>query len=277
MTNSFQQYDSKTIRFAGGLDLPTTQVLAMRKEQIADLSARGGDFLTNARMLFGRHTALDRIADLAVLMLEHPDPQVPAAGERGLLQLAAAGSNCARFNLAVQYVTGQLPDPDFERAIELLKGVAETEWVDPYLKGLAIKTLADCYLEGRGVVANTTKAYQLYEQATDYDVAEAAFNVGLFHDDKTFERHHGPVNYVKAAAFYERSAELGHVPAMTNLGLLYVGEHVAEPEPDYGWKLLARASQLGDQVAENAIATLFTYGIFPKGRSALHALARGRQ
>jgi hypothetical protein len=126
--------------------------------------------------------------------------------------------------------------------------VAETEHADPYLKGLALKGLGDCYVDARGVTADAAKGHRLYEDAAECGVAEAAFNVGLYHDDKDFNFHPGPVDFPKAAAFYMKAVDLGYVPAMTNLGLLYVAGDVKEPAAAYGWGLLSRAAALGERL-----------------------------
>lgn len=276
MKQIFQEFDLSTIRFAGGKTVPVSRVIAMYQREIATLVAMDGDFRSNVKSVFpGRVASKLELANVTTVMMRHRDARVRAAGARGLLQLADAGINIARYNVALQHLSGEHRVPDFQKAIHLLTALAETEHADPYLKGLALKGLGDCYVEARGVTADAAKGQQLYEDAAECGVAEAAFNVGLYHDDKDFNSHPGPVDYPKAAAFYMKAVDLGYIPAMTNLGLLYVAGHVKEPAADYGWGLLSRAAALGDDVAVHAIAVMAAAHV-PARRSGLSAIATTR-
>lgn len=273
MKPSFQEFDTSTIRFAGGAAMPASSVIAMYQREIATLVAMGGDFRSNVESLFpGRAASNAELARVTTVMMRHRDPRVRAAGERGLQQLADAGINVARYNVALRHLSGEHRTPNFQQAIHLLSAVVETEDADAYLKGLALKGLADCCVEGRGVPADPATGHRLYEDAAEYGVAEAAFNVGLYHDHKTFAAHAGPVDYPKAAAFYLKAIALGYVPAMTNLGVLYVAGHVKEPAAGNGWGLLSRAAALGDDVAVTAMAMLATART-PTRRGGLSAIA----
>jgi TPR repeat protein len=276
MKQTFQEFDPSTIRFAGGKAVPVSRVIAMYQREIATLAAMDGDFRSIVKSVFpGRVASKLELANVTTVMMRHRDARVRAAGARGLLQLADAGINIARYNVALQHLSGEHRVPDFQKAIHLLTAVADTKHADPYLTGLALKGLGDCYVDARGVTADAAKGHRLYEDAAEYGVAGAAFNVGLYHDNKDFNSHPGPVDYPKAAAFYMKAVDLGYVPAMTTLGLLYVAGHVKEPAADYGWGLLSRAAALGDDVAVHAIAVMAAAHVPPR-RCGLSAIAATR-
>jgi TPR repeat protein len=191
---------------------------------------------------------------MAVDMAHHRTRRVRNAGMRGLSQLAAAGINLARYNLGLWHLAGKVAEPDFSMGLSLLEVVAATEKEDLYLKGLANRSMADCYSHGVGVEADPARAAEFNERAAELGVADAAFNLALYHDPKGSGAENRTPDYVKAAKFYQRAADLGHVPAMTNLGILYVSGLAQEPTPGAGRALLARAGELGDEFAVEARA-----------------------
>lgn len=207
MKQNFQEFDPSTIRYAGGKAVPVSRVIAMYQREIAALAAMDGDLRSNAEGVFHGQVSEVELTNLTRLMMRHQDARVRAAGERGLLQLADAGVNIALYNVALRHLSGQHHAPSFKKAIRLLRAVIATEKADPYLKGLALKGLGDCHVEGRGVAKDPAKGHQLYERAAAYGVAEAAFNVGLYHDDKNFTTDRGPVDFPKAATFYMKAVD----------------------------------------------------------------------
>lgn len=271
MKQHFQPFDLTVIQVARGGHLPASTVFAVYHSEIAKLEALGGDFKDDIRSAMGGLVASEiELAAMLSAMLQHNKKRVRAAAERGLLQLAEAGVNLARYNLALQHLSGGYHTPDFQEAIRLLTAVAQTERSDRYLKGLALKCLGDCQLEGRGVATDAAKAHQIYEEAAELGVAEAAFNVGPFHDRKNANAHPGPGDFPKAAKFYAKALALGDVRGMTNLGLLYLAGRVLEPEAGYGCALLQRAAAHGDGVAVDAMVLLASSAV------PTHARARRR-
>lgn len=256
MTHALLTYDPDTTRFAGGVSFPAASLIAIHQPELARLASWEGDFRASVRAIFSGDGAGAIAANVASHMLSHPAPDIREAGARACEQLAAAGDNIARFNVALQLLSGHYFAPDLQKGICLLNLVIDTEGKDMYLKGLAIYTLGTCFCSGVGVPADPVNGHGLYERAAALGVAEAAFNVGLYHDSKDFTVLQGPVDYPKAAAFYMKAAALGYVPAITNLGLLYAGGLVKEPQAGCGWKLLERAGALGDRVAVDAMHAL---------------------
>lgn len=214
----------------------------------------GPDFLTRARRAAPGGIPFEQFAVcLAIAMQRKRDKGLREQGTRGLNQLAAAGVNLARYNLALH----QRSTPSQHASVfELMNAVADSETSDAYLKGLAIVGVGECYLFGRGVEPNLGKAHELFERAAEYGVAEAAFHVGLYHDEKKYDPYRGPIDFNKAARYYQRGADLGHVPCMTHLGILYATGRLGADKAEAGWELLQRASAAGDSVADKVLSTL---------------------
>jgi TPR repeat protein len=210
-------------------------------------AASGPDFISKARRAIYGGRAFEPFAvNLALAMQRKRDKTVREEGARGLRDLADAGVNLARYNLAlIRQASASLHASVFE----LMSVVAETETTDPYLKGLAIAGTGECYLLARGVERDVAKAHELFERAAEYEVAEAAFNVGLYHDDKEYDPYRGPVDLDKAAKYYQLGVDLGHVPSMTHLGMLFAMHRFGPEKAEAGWELLKRASAAGDSVA----------------------------
>jgi TPR repeat protein len=212
-----------------------------------------GDFLSRARRIAPPQEFEQFAVGLALALQRKRDRNLKRLGVQGMLDLAETGSNLARYNVAVQQQT----DPDQGALVfSSMSAIAETESKDTYLKGLAIAGVGECYLYGRGVERDLTKAHELFELAAEHDVAAAAFSVGLYHDDKKYCPYRGPIDFEKAARFYTIGADLGHVPSITNLGILYATRRLGLGKVADGWSLLERASAAGDAVAARTLTAL---------------------
>jgi TPR repeat protein len=212
-----------------------------------------GDFLSRARRIAPPGDFEQFAVGLALALQRKRDKDLKGIGIQGMQDLAATGCNLARYNVAVQ----QQSDPDKGGAVfAAMSAIAESESNDPYLKGLAIAGVGECYLYARGVERDVAKAHELFEQAAEHDVAGAAFAVGLYHDDKEYDPYRGPVDFEKAARFYKMAADLGDIAGMTNLGILYATRRLGVDKVEEGWSLLERASAEGDAVAARTMAAL---------------------
>jgi len=264
-SNTKSQPASEYMICRGGHRLSMTELTRMYADMIARLPLLEGEYLSKVEALCEEDEDPNVAAvDLAVVLQHQRSRKLRELGRRALDALATAGNNNARFNLAITYLKGGQPK-NYARAFELMTAVAHSETRDPFLKGLAVDGIGECYLKGRGVPADFEKAIHLFEQAAEYGVPEAAFSVGLYHDHKTYNVHPGRVDYPKAALFYKRAMHLGSVKGMTNLGILYVGGHVRPPTPNFGWELLKRASVMGDTVATDVMARFIASGRKPEG------------
>lgn len=275
MQPKFLPYDEHTITDSTGTRAPVQKALALYSDEIRRLASMEGDFLSNVGCILPRRSDAPRLAPfLATLMTHHGSNEIALHGLRGLQQLAESGNNVARFNLAVQHLGGNVLEPDFGCALSLLSAVIDTEVADPHLRGMACKVMGECYAQGIGVDLDRAKGVQLQERAAALGVADAAFNQGLQHDPKGNSDR--PADYPTAAKFYKRAVDLGHVEAMTNLGVLYVTGAVEEPEPDAGWALLFRAAELGDDVAIDSMMLLAANDLPGAGSSSLGSIATRR-
>lgn len=255
MKPKFLPYDEHTIRDCTGAQAHVQEALALYSEEIRRLASMKGDFLSNvASMMPAQSQAPKHAAFLAMLLTHHGSNEISRVGLSALRQLAEGGNNAARYNLALEHLAGNVLDPDFAFAFSLLSAVAETEAADRYLTGLALKVMGECYTQGIGVEVDHANGTRLQEAAADLGVADAAFNMGLQHDPKGNSDRRA--DYPRAAKYYKRAVDLGHMAAMTNLGILYVTGAVEEPQPDAGWALLFRAAELGDDVAIDSMMLL---------------------
>jgi TPR repeat protein len=214
----------------------------------------GPDFISRARRaMYGGMDFEPFAVSLALAMQRKRDKVLREQGTRGLTELAAAGVNLARYNLALHRKSNR---SQHASVFELMSVVAETEIADLHLKGLGITGVGECYLFARGVERDVARAHELFERAADYGVAEAAFHVGLYHDDKAYDPYRGPIDFEKAARYYQRGVELGDVPSMTHLGILLAMHRLGSEKADRGWGLLERASAAGDSVAKNVLSMI---------------------
>lgn len=189
-------------------------------------------------------------ANLAVVLMLHSSPDLEEQGFRAMVSLAEAGNNHARRNLAAHYMAQVGSAEQLGAAVGLLNQVADTETSDAWLKGMALTGLGECYMNGEGVVQDTEKALQLFEQALDSGVPEGAYNIALYHDSLKDGGPRGPIDLEKAISFYSRAADLGHLESMTNLGLLYLRGGGIPPREHAPFDLLKRAANGGEPYAQ---------------------------
>lgn len=245
---------SGAVRHSGG-QFQTSQATFAEYDSWIDRFQKfsGPNFIARARRALPGAFFDAMVVPLALAMQRKSDKGLREQGTRGLVELADAGVNLARYNLAVQR-TGTPKQQS--SAFELMSIVAETETADTYLKGLALAGLGECYENGHGVEPDVAKAHEYFEQAAECGVAEAAFNVGLYHDEKAYARVRGPVDLEKAARYYERGVQLGDVRCMTNLGILYATRRLGDEKAAEGRDLLKQAAGKGDHVARQVIGAL---------------------
>lgn len=275
MKPKFLPINTRVLRDPTGMHLPVGEALGAYSNEIRLLADMEGDFLSNVRSILPQCSDTTSLAPvLATMMAYHGSNEIARRGQRNLRQLAESGSNLARVNLAIQHLGGNVLEPDFAYALSLLAAVIDAEVGDPYLRGMACGVMGDCYVKGIGVEVDFAMGVQLQERAAALGVPVAAFNLGLHHEARgTSDRL---ADYPTAAGFYKRAVDLGHVPAMTNLGVLYLTGAVEEPERGAGWALLSGAAELGDDVAVNAMSLLAANGLPRAGNSSLGSITTRR-
>lgn len=207
----------------------------------------------NAMQIFAdKEKGYENASDIAIWMVGRGDKQGVAHGIRLLKYLSLQGLASAMFNLAIEKIKGQCLNRDFVGANTLLERVIAEEKQDIALVGEAMNVLADSYRIGRGRKINLAAALDLYMQAADRGVAEAAFNAGLFFHGKIPS---AGIQYQpsKAAHYYEIAADMGNIPARTNLGLLHACEVFPTAVKAHGLKLLRMSVADGDAYAQDAL------------------------
>lgn len=96
------------------------------------------------------------------------------------------------------------------------------------------------------------EALRLLTQAAKLGDEIAAFDLALIYDEGKVNEE----NDFLALKWYQKSAEMGYVPAMTNLGFLYYDqEKWLEAK-----KWLHKASELGDHSAQYKLGYMYYYG-----------------
>ncbi|POG66384.1 kinase-like domain-containing protein [Rhizophagus irregularis DAOM 181602=DAOM 197198] len=88
---------------------------------------------------------------------------------------------------------------------------------------LAQYYVGNCYEFGYGMITKNEKlAFVYYEKMAELDYAMGQHKLGYFyHIGKCIEK-----NFKKAPNWYKKAANNGHLIAMNNLGLLYIGEGI---------------------------------------------------
>lgn len=140
---------------------------------------------------------------------------VEASPEKALhwYQLAASsGQLRAKVNMAVMYTWGMGVARDDALAAQLFREAAEKG------DGTAASYLGDMYFFGRGVPRDASQAEHWYVRGIKLHDPMAAYNLAIL---KTGQYGHAP-DLNKAVSLLKKSADAGYVPAMYELGLLYV-------------------------------------------------------
>jgi hypothetical protein len=140
---------------------------------------------------------------------------VEASSEKALhwYQLASSsGQLRAKVNMAVMYAWGMGITRDDAMAARLFREAAEKG------DGTAASYLGDMYFFGRGVPKDVSQAEQWYGRGIKLHDAMAAYNLAIL---KTGQYGQAP-DLSKAVSLLKKSAAAGYVPAMHELGLLYV-------------------------------------------------------
>jgi TPR repeat protein len=179
---------------------------------------------------------------------------VQASPEKALhwYQLAASsGQLRAKVNMGVMYAWGMGIARDDAMAAQLFREAADKG------DGTAASYLGDLYFFGRGVPKDVAQAEQWYTRGIKLHDPLSAYNLAIL---KTGQFGHAP-DLNKAVSLLKKSADAGYVPAMHELGLLYVRN------PQFGdaaaaKQLLEAASAAGNWRSTIVLALLNRDGKF---------------
>lgn len=221
-----------------------------RSVDLADLSSQTFD-----RYATGELPAV--VADtMASWMMGLKDGSGEREGAMLMTRLAAHGSLCSMYNLAIAKFRGQGTPMDAAGGNALLKRVIEADTTAyPGLMGVAMANLAESMRDGRGCQKDVARAISMLEEAAAMGSAVAAYNAALYfngkHDDVEVS-----MDLEKAAKLYAQAAAAGMVEARTNLGVLHLGGLIKEADPRRGVALLRESMADGDATAKEALETL---------------------
>lgn len=219
-----------------------------------------------------------------VLILSHPvtvaaqsTPNQPPAS----LQGADSATLSAATAQGLAYLQGDGVLQNFTQAAAWLHPAAEAG--DPiaqnalgklYFEGLGVEQSADnalIWLEKAAAhgnaahlfdlakvieTADPAAAAQLYQQASEAGLIEAAVNLAVLYQDGRGVAQ----NYAQAHALYRPAAEAGHARAQNNLGLLYVRGHGVAQDYQIAAQLFTAAAQQGLSTAMANLGVLYENG-----------------
>jgi len=195
-----------------------------------------------------------RISDLAVWMLRRHEPEARATGLDLMIRLSDVGLNAARYNLALEKYTGAMIERDRTGAMAMFKDVFDTERSNPALLACATAALGFALLDRRRD-NDTKRAVALLVDAAQKGHELAAYTAGLIFHGK-LECEDIPIDYVKAAHFYQMAADQGNAVAQANLGRLIATGIVPDTNPRFGTQLAILAGMNGDALAEGVLVDL---------------------
>jgi hypothetical protein len=120
---------------------------------------------------------------------------------------------------------------------------------------LAIKKIAECYLEGTGVSEDSNVAVTWMEAAFRIgNDSDAAHDLAMIYE---FGHHGIEVDVVAATEWFERAAKLGHIEAMVELGLCYELGCGVEQCDDQALDWYTKAANLGHATAKFSVGEIF--------------------
>ncbi|MBQ7700982.1 MAG: sel1 repeat family protein, partial [Candidatus Methanomethylophilaceae archaeon] len=126
-----------------------------------------------------------------------------------LRKAADAGESGAYAELGMLYINGEGVEQDLEEGGRWLLRSAESG------DALSQFKVGYMYEEGEGFEKDLLKAYGWYEKAAEQELPDALFKVATMICDGVVEK-----DDIKAMEYYTRSARLGFVPAIFNLGVM---------------------------------------------------------
>jgi TPR repeat protein len=169
-----------------------------------------------------------------------------------LAEAAEAGSNEARYQLAVRLTKGQGAAEDPPRVAKLYLQAAEAGYV-PAMHGLGT-----CYHRGYGIGHDGEKARYWLSKAASTDYPDSWYGLAVVHRERG--------EYEEALKCFQKAAALGHTDALFSLAQVHGrGEGVPEDQ-DMMRSLTAEAAEKGHVEAQYWLGTYYRYceGTFPQ-------------
>lgn len=172
----------------------------------------------------------------------------------GLLErLAESGLTAAMHGVALEKPRGKATTRGYAGANALFCKVLANEQENRRPLSEASSAMADSYRLGRAMPIDMKAALELYIEAAELGTGRAAFNAALIFD-KGSQGEDSTPDYEQAAHFYRIAADLGYLPARTNLGILHAAALIPNPDRQHGLTQLRTAIAEGDEVARLALS-----------------------
>lgn len=201
--------------------------------------------------------AMLNIAEMISLwMIEQDRPGSIEMGLDLLDWLSDQGELSARFNLVVSRMQFPALVVYATEDFLLLETVLNDASITPRLKSMTHYTLGSCYREGHGTETDERKAYEHFDAAAQLGHADAAFQMGLAYDTKSFAVQRMEPDPEKAAIYYAMADRAGSLKGRTNLGVLHMGNRIKSADQAHGRQLLQSAFRDGDVEAGRALQML---------------------
>lgn len=205
----------------------------IRNESPLQPTAMEPDMFANLR------APLDAAAKLevtsALVLLAQNIRQTDAARALGLFDTAAAAGNVPAMRQGGLLYSIRAQPGDMERAVSLFEqGAKLGDAPSSYLAG-------ESFLLGKGVTKDVAKGIAHLEKAAASDEPHALDRLG--------DHYYKEKNYPKAVAAFEKARSLGWVPALANLGVIYVNGAGVPKDEKKAASLFKEGAEKGDKMA----------------------------
>lgn len=222
-------------------DFPESDIGRVRLEMLLQRLLDREEDLNNAELerLRDLITEAAHLDVLAAMMLlgESLRTREPATAFNWYSAAAAKGDAAALTQLGLMLSNGAgIDEPDLPKAVICFQLAAD--------KGHApAKTaLAECYLYGKGVEKDETRAITLLKEAADQGNVRAMNHLGTcYHKGIGVEQ-----DYAEALRHFSNAAERGYGGAIGNLGVLYMNGDGVPPNPRRAVELFEKGAKQND-------------------------------
>lgn len=185
-------------------------------------------------------------------------PDMDVAVEH-LMKAAESGIAIAAFDLGMLYSEAKLL-PEMVRWLNVA--------VDSNLPE-AIYELALCYMSGRGVTEDKTKALELLNEAATLGVSKANLSLGLTY----FKGADVPQDHQKALDYLLEAAEDGEVKAQDLVSSYYLSGWAGITDEDAGLYWMKKAALQGSMHSLHNLGEVFLQGLYEEEKNLEAAFA----
>ncbi len=159
------------------------------------------------------------------------------------IRMAEQGNPDAKYILATKYRNGEGVEMDKAKAAQLYRELADNGDSD------AQYDLAFMLDNGEGIEMDRTESEKYFRLSADQGDSDACLCYGGI----LFERG----EYADAEHYFITSAMKGDVKAEYNLGLLYMGEYLGQPDVDKAFEWFESAADKGFSYAQSMMGSIY--------------------